>query len=64
MSQSHLLPLFSPLKEATRFQFSFISTAIFVYAIARTVYLLKLHPASKFPGPKLAAISDIPYAYH
>ncbi|KAI1292916.1 cytochrome P450 [Xylaria venustula] len=57
--------LLSSLKEATKWQcFSFIFTVILVYAIARTIYLLKFHPASKFPGPKFAAISNVPYAYH
>ncbi|KAI1170091.1 cytochrome P450 [Nemania sp. FL0916] len=34
------------------------------YTITRCIYLLYFHPAAKFPGPKLAAISNIPYAYH
>ncbi|KAI0101914.1 isotrichodermin C-15 hydroxylase [Nemania sp. FL0031] len=53
------------MREATRSQWlSFVITAILVYAIGRTIYLLKFHPALRFPGPKLAAISNIPYAYH
>ena len=27
-------------------------------------YRLKLHPLSKFPGPKLWALSHVPYAYY
>ncbi|KAI0013518.1 isotrichodermin C-15 hydroxylase [Xylariaceae sp. FL0662B] len=34
------------------------------YAVVRCTYLLFFHPASKFPGPKLAAISNVWYAYH
>ncbi|KAI0903786.1 isotrichodermin C-15 hydroxylase [Ustulina deusta] len=62
MSQFNSQPLLSPPKEATWSQwFSFVFTAV---RVSRTIYLLKFHPASKFPGPKLAAISNIPYAYH
>ncbi|GAB1312667.1 Benzoate 4-monooxygenase cytochrome P450 [Madurella fahalii] len=38
--------------------------AVSLYASARCFYHLYLHPASRFPGPKLAAISNIWYAYH
>ncbi|XXG94033.1 hypothetical protein Hte_000284 [Hypoxylon texense] len=34
------------------------------YAAVRCIYLLFIHPASKFPGPKLAAVSNVWYAYH
>jgi cytochrome P450 len=34
------------------------------YLIARSIYLLALHPLARFPGPKVAAVSDIWYAYH
>ncbi|KAI1375296.1 isotrichodermin C-15 hydroxylase [Hypoxylon crocopeplum] len=65
MSQPNVAQLLPALKEVTPMQwFSLVSTAILVYATTRIVYLLKFHPASKFPGPKLAAISNIPYAYH
>ncbi|KAK4446905.1 cytochrome P450 [Podospora aff. communis PSN243] len=30
----------------------------------RSIYLLFLHPLSKYPGPKLWAISRLPWAYH
>jgi hypothetical protein len=40
------------------------SLKILAYVATRIIYLLKFHPASKFPGPKLAAVSNIPYAYH
>lgn len=30
-----------------------------VLAIARCVYLLYFHPLAKFPGPKIAAVSDV-----
>lgn len=35
-----------------------------IYAIARSIYLLYFHPASQFPGPKLAAISYASYCYY
>ncbi|KAG8528961.1 uncharacterized protein KY384_006650 [Bacidia gigantensis] len=34
------------------------------YAAARCLYLLYFHPLSKFPGPKVAAVSNVWYAYH
>ncbi|KAI1845474.1 hypothetical protein JX266_008332 [Neoarthrinium moseri] len=37
--------------------------AVTVYASLRFVYLSYLHPASHFPGPKLAAVSNLWYAY-
>ncbi|KAI9703016.1 MAG: hypothetical protein M1820_006007 [Bogoriella megaspora] len=39
-------------------------TIFLVYAITRCIYLLYFHPASKFPGPKLAAVTDLVFAYH
>ncbi|KAH8161305.1 hypothetical protein CIB48_g6938 [Xylaria polymorpha] len=39
-------------------------TLLCTYAVPRCIYLLYFHPAAKFPGPKLAAISNVPYAYH
>ncbi|KAI1077304.1 cytochrome P450 [Whalleya microplaca] len=38
--------------------------AISVYAMTRCVYLLYFHPLSRYPGPKVAAASNIWYAYH
>ena len=32
--------------------------------LARLVYLSTLHPLAKYPGPKLAAVSNLWYAYH
>lgn len=37
---------------------------ISVYAAARCLYLLYFHPLSKFPGPRVAAVSNVWYAYH
>ncbi|RYP05821.1 hypothetical protein DL764_003532 [Monosporascus ibericus] len=39
-------------------------TALCAYATARCIYLLYFHPASQFPGPIFAAISNVPYAYN
>jgi hypothetical protein len=37
---------------------------IFVYITTRTIYRLYFHPLSKFPGPKLAAVSYLPEVYY
>ncbi|KAI2621839.1 isotrichodermin C-15 hydroxylase [Hypoxylon sp. NC1633] len=42
---------------------SLAATILFTYAVSRCVYLLRFHPASKFPGPKIAAVSNVYYAY-
>ena len=34
------------------------------YAISRCIYLLYFHPLAKFSGPKVAAVSNLWYAYH
>lgn len=40
------------------------SQQIFAYAITRVIYCLYFHPLSHFPGPRLAAVSNVWYAYH
>jgi cytochrome P450 len=37
---------------------------ISTYSLTRIIYLLYFHPLSHFPGPRLAAISNLWYAYH
>lgn len=37
---------------------------VITYVAARCIYLLHFHPLSKFPGPKIAAVSNVWYAYH
>ncbi|KAI9154961.1 Cytochrome P450 monooxygenase BOA3 [Paramyrothecium foliicola] len=39
-------------------------SAVFIYATCKCIYNLYFHPASKYPGPRLAAISNAWYAYH
>ncbi|TVY78282.1 Cytochrome P450 monooxygenase radP [Lachnellula suecica] len=34
------------------------------YIIFRSIWRLYFHPLSQYPGPKIAAVSDIWYAYH
>ncbi|KAF2874416.1 cytochrome P450 [Massariosphaeria phaeospora] len=41
-----------------------IFSAICAYSTTRIIYLLYFHPLSHFPGPRLAAISNLWYAYH
>ncbi|KAI0107510.1 cytochrome P450 [Nemania sp. FL0031] len=46
---------------------TFVTTvvgAISLYAATRCIYLLYFHPLAKFPGPRLAAVSNLWYAYH
>lgn len=33
------------------------------YWIGRSIYNIKFHRLSKYPGPKLAAVSDLWWAY-
>ncbi|KAK6082860.1 benzoate 4-monooxygenase cytochrome p450 [Seiridium cupressi] len=40
-----------------------VAALIVAYRIGRVVYNLKFHPLSKYPGPKLAATTDIWWAY-
>lgn len=35
-----------------------------LYSVVRCVYLLYFHPLSKYPGPRLAAVSNVWWAYH
>ncbi|OBT60470.1 hypothetical protein VE03_10312 [Pseudogymnoascus sp. 23342-1-I1] len=38
--------------------------AVSAYAVLRCIYLLYFHPLSKFPGPRIAAVSNVWYGYH
>ncbi|KAI9154647.1 Cytochrome P461 monooxygenase [Paramyrothecium foliicola] len=38
--------------------------AITAYVVSRFFYLTYFHPASKFPGPRLAAVSNLWLSYH
>ncbi|KAF9879039.1 hypothetical protein CkaCkLH20_03272 [Colletotrichum karsti] len=44
--------------------FSIIAVGLFTYIIIRGFYLFWLHPLAKYPGPKLAAISNVWYSFH
>ncbi|KAI1341981.1 cytochrome P450 [Xylariaceae sp. FL0016] len=39
-------------------------TTTVCYTIARCIYLLYFHPLSRFPGPRIAAVSNAWYAYY
>jgi cytochrome P450 len=39
-------------------------SAALLYMAGNCIYNLYFHPASRFPGPRLAAISNVWYAYH
>jgi hypothetical protein len=39
-------------------------TVLFSLYVARAIYRITLHPLAPFPGPKLAAITDIYWAYY
>lgn len=41
-----------------------VRVQIVFYTIARCVYLLYFHPLAKYPGPRIAAVSNAWYAYH
>lgn len=38
-------------------------TRILIYWVARSKYNLKFRPLSRFPGPRLAAVSNLWWAY-
>ncbi|KAK8038630.1 cytochrome P450 [Apiospora rasikravindrae] len=41
----------------------FIAASTIAYFLARAIYNLKFHPLSHYPGPKLAALTNIWWAY-
>ncbi|PVH95469.1 cytochrome P450 [Periconia macrospinosa] len=61
MASQHIMNI-SSMTSASLFATSL--SAIFAYALSRCIYLLYFHPLSHFPGPKLAAVSNLWYAYH
>lgn len=55
----------APLAGLSMKDFAFLGTFLtFIYALSKSIYYLFFHPLAKFPGPKLAAISNSNYAYH
>jgi hypothetical protein len=44
--------------------FPWALTTFLVGSLTRYVYLVTLHPLAKYPGPRLAAISNTWYAYY
>ncbi|KAI1661697.1 cytochrome P450 [Daldinia decipiens] len=43
---------------------TFVFGSVAFSLILRSIYRVYFHPLSKYPGPKIAAISDVWYAYH
>ncbi|KAK8070609.1 hypothetical protein PG997_010812 [Apiospora hydei] len=54
-----------PISETLNSHFLTIASGVAIlYATLRFVYNAYFHPASRFPGPRIAAASNIWYAYH
>lgn len=53
----------SALESAGSHKAVLAAVTIVTYATFRCIYNLYFHPAAKYPGPKLAAISNVWYAY-
>ncbi|KAI1079769.1 isotrichodermin C-15 hydroxylase [Whalleya microplaca] len=53
-----------PVDVAASTWLCFIFLLVCLYTTTRITYLVRFHPASKFPGPRLAAVSNVWYAYH
>ena len=34
-----------------------------LYALCRSLYLIYCHPLAKYPGPRIAAVTNVWYAY-
>ncbi|KAJ2987027.1 hypothetical protein NUW58_g4730 [Xylaria curta] len=49
---------------ATPLSMTILVGAISLYVATRCIYLVYFHPLSKYPGPRLAAVSNLWYAYH
>lgn len=54
-------PFDNDFRELHRF-IAWLVLLLFLYALLRCTYLLFFHPLAKFPGPRLAAVSNIYYA--
>ncbi|KAF1997558.1 hypothetical protein P154DRAFT_605488 [Amniculicola lignicola CBS 123094] len=48
----------------SHWRFETVLAAIFAYMISRYIYLSYFHPASKYPGPRLASISNLWLSYY
>ncbi|KAH7320278.1 cytochrome P450 monooxygenase-like protein [Stachybotrys elegans] len=53
-----------PLLPSLRLATGITIGALFSYRVISAVYRLYFHPLAKYPGPKLWAISRIPWAWH
>ncbi|KAK7917480.1 cytochrome P450 [Apiospora marii] len=56
--------LHSVFEHLTSHPMTIVVGALTLYATLRFVYNVYFHPASRFPGPRLAAVTNLWYAYH
>ncbi|KAI0394404.1 cytochrome P450 [Xylariaceae sp. FL0594] len=60
-----MLPTMNLLATVTRTQWLSLAVSLVIgYVLARCTYLVFFHPASKFPGPKFSAVSNVSFAFY
>ncbi|KAH7303550.1 isotrichodermin C-15 hydroxylase [Stachybotrys elegans] len=64
MSFLSYFTLFSELLGTKNQYYGPLAATLIAYATARCIYNLYFHPLSKFPGPRMAAVSNAWWAFH